>query len=101
MWKRWYFCPNLKTKKYINIELHTDELDLTSSESKATYAQIKQYVLEKYGLKVSSLDIAQTNKNAVLKKEKITIFRKMKKHDSLNGHKKKKKQSKTHSSIFR
>lgn len=27
----------LKTKKHINIELHTDELDLTSSESKATY----------------------------------------------------------------
>ena len=37
----------LKTKKHINIELRTDEFDLTASESKATYAKIKQYVLEK------------------------------------------------------
>ena len=36
-----------------------DELDLTAAESKATYAEIKQYVLDKYGLKVSSLNIAQ------------------------------------------
>ncbi len=36
-----------------------DELDLTAAESKATYAEIKQYVLDKYGLKVSSLNIAK------------------------------------------
>lgn len=35
------------------------ELDLTAAESKATYEEIKQYVLDKYGLKVSSLNIAQ------------------------------------------
>lgn len=50
----------LKTKQHIKIELRTDELDLTASESKATYQEIKQYVLEKYGFKVSSLNIAQT-----------------------------------------
>ena len=33
----------LKTKKHVDIELHADELDLTSSESKATYNNIKQY----------------------------------------------------------
>ena len=49
-----------KTKQHIKIELRTDELDLTASESKATYQEIKQYVLEKYGFKVSSLNIAQT-----------------------------------------
>lgn len=35
------------------------EMDLTVAESKATYEEIKQYVLDKYGLKVSSLNIAQ------------------------------------------
>ena len=29
-----------------------DELDLTTAESKATYEEIKQYVLDKTGLKV-------------------------------------------------
>lgn len=35
------------------------ELVLTSVEGKATYAEHKQYVLDKYRLKVSSLNIAQ------------------------------------------
>lgn len=37
-----------------------DKLGLTVAESKATYQEIKQYVFEKYGFKVSSLNIAQT-----------------------------------------
>ena len=49
----------LKTDKHINVELEMNELDLTAAESKATYAELKQYVLDKYGLKVSSLNIAQ------------------------------------------
>lgn len=57
----------LKTKKHIDIELHTDELDLTSSESKATYQEIKQYVLDKYGFKVSTLNIAQTKQECGIK----------------------------------
>ncbi len=32
-----------------------DELDLTAAESKATYEEIKDYVLEHTGLKVSGL----------------------------------------------
>ena len=35
------------------------ELDLTASESKATYEEIKDYVFEHTGLKVSSLYFAQ------------------------------------------
>ena len=35
----------------ININLDMSELDLTSAESKATYAEIKKYVLDKFGLK--------------------------------------------------
>ncbi|MBC5745302.1 23S rRNA (uracil(1939)-C(5))-methyltransferase RlmD [Lachnospiraceae bacterium MD308] len=49
----------LHTKQNIEVELEMSELDLTAAESKATYAEIKQYVLDKYGLKVSSLNIAQ------------------------------------------
>ncbi len=36
-----------------------DELDVTTAESKATYEEIKAYVLEHSGMKVSSLYIAQ------------------------------------------
>ena len=36
-----------------------DELDLTAVEQKANYEEIKAYVLEHTGLKVSSLYIAQ------------------------------------------
>ena len=42
----------LNTKQHIEVELNLDELDLTSAESKATYDEIKAYVLEKHGLKV-------------------------------------------------
>lgn len=35
-------------------------MDLTSAESKATYAEIKTYVMDKYQIKVSSLNIAQS-----------------------------------------
>lgn len=40
-----------------------DELDLTAAESKATYEEIKDYVLKQSGLKVSSLYIAQVKQN--------------------------------------
>ncbi len=49
----------LREKQYIEIDLDMDELDLTSAEKKATYQEIKNYVLEHSGLKVSSLYIAQ------------------------------------------
>ncbi len=52
----------LDSKKYISVELSIDEVNLTSAESKATYAQIKEYILEKFNLKVSTLYIAQIKK---------------------------------------
>ncbi|MBD5445582.1 MAG: 23S rRNA (uracil(1939)-C(5))-methyltransferase RlmD [Lachnospiraceae bacterium] len=48
-----------KPDDVIEVDLDISELDLTASEAKATYQQIKQYVLEKYGFKVSSLYVAQ------------------------------------------
>lgn len=55
------------TKKHVDIELHADELDLTSSESKATYNNIKQYVFDKYGFNVSNLYIAQVKEKCGIK----------------------------------
>ena len=49
----------LKSSQHIEVELDMDELDLTDAEKKATYQEIKYYVLEHSGLKVSSLYIAQ------------------------------------------
>ena len=51
-----------KADDYIEVELELDELDLTSAESKATYAEIKDYVLKEHGLKVSSLYISQVKR---------------------------------------
>ena len=42
----------------IEIDLDLDELDATSAELKATYQEIKDYVLKEFGLKVSSLYIS-------------------------------------------
>ena len=43
----------------IEIDLDLDELDATSAELKATYQEIKDYVLKEFGLKVSNLYISQ------------------------------------------
>ena len=56
----------LNTKQHIDVELNLDELDLTAAESKATYDEIKAYVLEKHGLKVSSLYISQVKRKCGL-----------------------------------
>lgn len=56
----------LNTKQHIEVEVKMDELDLTVAESKATYDEIKTYVLENHGLKVSSLYISQIKRNCGL-----------------------------------
>lgn len=56
----------LHAKQHIEIDLSMDELDLTAAESKATYDEIKAYVLEKHGLKVSSLYISQVKRKCGL-----------------------------------
>ena len=60
----------LQSKEHIEIEVKMDELDLTSAESKATYEEIKAYVLEHAGLKVSHLYIAQVKqKYGIIERE--------------------------------
>ena len=56
----------LRAEHHIEVELNLDELDLTAAESKATYDEIKAYVLEQFGLKVSSLYISQVKRKCGL-----------------------------------
>ena len=60
----------LHTKQNIEVELEMSEMDLTAAESKATYEEIKDYVLGHTRLKVSSLYIAQV-------KEKCGIIKRV------------------------
>ena len=57
----------LDVDKHIDVQIELDEMDLTSAESKATYAQIKEYVWNKFGLKVPTLYIAQIIKKCGIK----------------------------------
>ena len=60
----------LNVKEHIEVELDMDELDLTTAESKATYEEIREYVLEHTGLKVSHLYIAQVKqKYGIIERE--------------------------------
>lgn len=52
----------LNVKQHIEVELTMDEMDLTAAEKKASYEEIKAYVLEKFGIKVSHLYIAQVKR---------------------------------------
>ena len=59
--RRLLFCPQ-KIGDTIEIDLDLDELDATSAELKATYQEIKDYVLKEFGLKVSNLYISQVKR---------------------------------------
>ena len=50
--------------------------NITSAEKKASYGQIKDYVLDKTGLKVSSLNIAQAKqKYGIIERENYNLPR--------------------------
>ncbi len=55
-----------KPDDVIEIDLELDELEITAAEAKATYPEIKEYVLNHHGLKVSSLYIAQVKRKCGL-----------------------------------
>ena len=52
--------------KKIRVEFSLEDMDLSEFKGKATYEQVKAYVLEQTGLKVSSLYIAQIKKKCGL-----------------------------------
>ena len=59
-----------KPDTYIDITIDMDELDLTSSEAKATYDEIKDYIFDKHCVKVSSLYIAQVKqKHGIIERD--------------------------------
>ena len=60
----------LQSKEHIEIEVKMDEMDLTSAENKATYEEIREYIFEHTGLKVSHLYIAQVKqKYGIIERE--------------------------------
>ena len=50
----------------VKVDFSLEDMDLSKFKGKATYEQIKAYVLERTGLKVSSLYIAQIKKKCGL-----------------------------------
>ena len=50
----------------VKVDFSLEDMDLSEFKGKATYEQIKEYVLEQTGLKVSSLYIAQIKKKCGL-----------------------------------
>ena len=58
-------------KHYVNVTVDMDKLDITAAESKATYEEIKAYVVEHNdGMKVSNLYIAQVKqKHGIIERE--------------------------------
>ena len=52
----------LKSAKSIEVKIELDETELTTAESKATYEDIRQYVLDNAGFKVSQLYVAQVKR---------------------------------------
>ena len=69
---------------------------MTSMESKAAYQEIKDYVLEHSGRKVSSLYIAQVNRNVVSSSVAAIISENLKMQSSCSARPKRKKQSEKH-----
>ena len=60
----------LHVEQHIEVDVSMDELDVTAAESKATYNEIREHVLEHHQLKVSNLYIAQVKqKYGIIKRE--------------------------------
>lgn len=67
----------LNTENYLDIEIGEDELSEIDFSKEATYGEIKKYVLDKYGLKVSSLYIEQVKrKYGLIERENYNISKK-------------------------
>lgn len=48
-----------KVDDYVEVEINTDDFPITSAELKATYTDIQDYIMNKYGVKITSLEVAQ------------------------------------------
>ena len=52
-----------KPDDFLRIHVDLDELDLTKSESKATYEMVREYVKNNYNMHVTNLYIAQVKRD--------------------------------------
>ncbi len=105
------FCDHVETvcllsklnaKQHIEVEIKTDELDLTAAESKATYDEIKGYVLEKFGFKVSQLYIAQIKRKCgIIERKNYNQSKKKKMPKCRSARRRKKRRLWMRSSISR
>ena len=78
----------LVDSRKVKVDISLEDMDLSEFKGKATYEQIKTYVLEQTGLKVSSLYIAQIKKKCGLDvRENFNLPK------SENAHRRRKKQS--------
>ena len=60
----------LNVERHIEVDVNMEELDVTATESEATYDQIRDYMWEHYQLKVSNLYIAQVKqKHGIIERE--------------------------------
>lgn len=67
----------LNIENHLDLEIGEDELSGIDFSKEATYGEIKKYVLDKYGLKVSSLYIAQVKrKHGLIERENYNISKK-------------------------
>ncbi len=64
-----------EAKHHVNVTVDMDEMDLTAAESKATYEEIKKYVVEHNdGMKVTNLYIAQVKaKYGIIERENYNL----------------------------
>jgi 23S rRNA (uracil1939-C5)-methyltransferase len=69
-----------KPSDRIDVDLDLGELDVTRAETKATYAEIKDYVLKEHGLKLGRIIIWRSNRmqdslSARMKRKKLLWMR--------------------------
>ena len=86
--------------KKIRVEFSLEDMDMSEFQDGATYTQIKDYVLEHSGLKVSNLYISQIKRKCGGRVVRTIICRSPRIPDSHSAHWKKRKQSEKHSNIL-
>lgn len=75
-----------EAKHHLDVTLEMDELDVTSAESKATYEEIKEYVLKEHGLQVSNLYIAQVKRKCgIIERENYNVRKVTRRMDCLQN----------------
>ena len=86
--------------KKIRVEFSLEDMDMSEFQDGATYTQIKEYVLEHSGLKVSNLYISQIKRKCGIEVGKNYNLPKSDDSDNPSVRRKKRKQSEKHSNIL-